>query len=105
MSRERPLPSFTAAGIRNAWHEMNDGRLVIEKQQDVTGIIEENKGSMNQYDERTKWRDTERIASIPLSLWWEMKEKGIDPAKDPAAFDRWLNDPDNRVFRTRPGRV
>jgi hypothetical protein len=33
----------------------------------------------------------------------ELKQQGI--IDDPKALRRWLNDPDNRYFRTRPGRV
>ena len=49
------------------------------------------------------WGDMTRVASIPLSLYFDLKKKGI--ADDPVAMKRWLNDPDQRFFRTRPGRL
>jgi hypothetical protein len=43
------------------------------------------------------------VASIPLSVYMDLVQKGI--AKDKEALRKWLNDPENQVFRTRPGRV
>ena len=48
-----------------------------------------------------KYRDVNKVASIPLSVYYELKRKGI--ADDPKGFRKWLNDGDNRVFRTRAG--
>jgi len=44
-----------------------------------------------------------RVASIPLNVYYDLKRRGI--ADDPKAMKKWLNDPDNRVFRTREGTV
>jgi hypothetical protein len=38
-----------------------------------------------------------------MPLFYRLKKDGI--IDDPSAMKRWLNDPDNRFFRTRPGRV
>jgi hypothetical protein len=54
-------------------------------------------------DKRTKWGDMSRVASIPLSVYYDLKRRGI--ADDPVALRKWLNDGDNRVFRTREGTV
>jgi hypothetical protein len=45
----------------------------------------------------------QRVATLPLVLWMKLKQDGI--LDDPRALRRWLNDPDNRAFRTRPGRL
>jgi hypothetical protein len=34
-------------------------------------------------------------------VYYDLKRRGI--ADDPAALKKWLNDGDNRVFRTREG--
>ena len=39
-----------------------------------------------------------KVASIPLVVWNDLQKKGI--TRDKAAFKRWLNDPDNKFFRT-----
>lgn len=83
------------------------GISTIRTEQDVSAIIELNKVHQKQfssgkdswgegYDHRTK------IASIPLSVWTELKKR---IGNDPVAFKRWLNEPDNFAFRTRPGTV
>jgi hypothetical protein len=44
-----------------------------------------------------------KVASIPMTLFYDLKKQGI--IDDPARLKAWLNNPDNRFFRTRPGRV
>lgn len=91
-------------GIKRIWHynDEND-EATIQTQQDVTDIIEENKQEFNQVDERARWGEFSRVASIPLSLYYELKKEG--KLEDQAYMKRWLNDPENRHFRTRPGEV
>jgi hypothetical protein len=38
-----------------------------------------------------------------MALYYQMKAEG--KLEDQAYMKRWLNDPDNRAFRTRPGEV
>jgi hypothetical protein len=38
-----------------------------------------------------------------MALFYQMKAEG--KLDDQAYMKRWLNDPDNRAFRTRPGEV
>jgi len=72
--------------------------------QDVEDVAESNKQSFNQVDERANWQgDMHKVASIPMAIFYDLKRKGI--LDDPAAMKKWLNDSDNRVFRTRPGTV
>ena len=75
----------------------------IETTQDVTSIVDHAKSCYNSVDERARWGEGQHVASIPISVWQDLKKRGI--ADDQAKFKRWLNDRDNRVFRTRPGRV
>jgi hypothetical protein len=44
-----------------------------------------------------------RVASIPLTVYYDLKQKGI--LDDQTAMKKWLNDPDNELFRTRKGKV
>ncbi len=91
-------------GIKRTWHYNDDtDEATIQTQQDVTAIIEENKSEFNQVDERAKWGEFSRVASIPLSLYYQLKNEG--KLEDQAYMKRWLNDPENRHFRTRPGEV
>jgi hypothetical protein len=91
-------------GITRTWHyDEEKDEATIQTQQDVTDVIEENKNEFNQIDERAKWGEFNKVASIPLSLYYELKAMG--KLDDQAYMKRWLNDPDNRHFRTRPGEV
>ena len=91
-------------GQKQFWHDHDDGSVTIETVQTFDAVAEDNKAVFNQFDERTNWKgDMHRVASIPMSIFYDLQRKGI--LNDPAAMKRWLNDPDNRVFRTRPGQV
>ena len=88
-------------GITKYWHVKDNGEYVVETVQDVTGIAEYNKRSYNNTDK--KWNDLNKVASIPLSVYYDLKRKGI--ADDPVALKKWMNDSVNQVFRTRQGRL
>ena len=103
--------SKTAKVVDRKAHKTDDGGLVIESSQDVTGIIESNRKQFNAYDERARWSDDllgNKIASIPLAVVDELNKQGIMRGfhvLDQPRFKAWLNHPDNRAFRTRPGRI
>ena len=81
------------------------GDVALETRQDITAIAEHNKALFNQVDERARWGNRNiHIATIPNSIL-EGVRKLTNNFKDKAAFDRWMDDPDNRVFRTRPGKL
>jgi hypothetical protein len=90
-------------------HSDGNGGLIIETRQDVTGIIEQNRKEYSSHDERSKWSDNlfgNKVASIPLTVIDDLNKKGIMRGfhvLDEKRFKSWLNDSDNRFFRTRPG--
>lgn len=90
------------SGITSYWHydEATDTAL-IEKRQDVSDILDANKAEFNA--DHGRYGEWTKVASIPLSVYYDLKAKGI--VDDPVAMKRWLNDADNRFFRTRPGNV
>jgi hypothetical protein len=84
------------------------GISTIRTEQDVTGILELNKVHQRQFSNgKDKWGDgydhRTKVASIPMTIYMDLQKRGI--LRDPKAFKRWLNDPDNYAFRTRPGTV
>lgn len=83
----------------------HDDTFVVSHEQDDKEILEENKASYNSYDRASaphaEWGDL--YARIPLVVWGRLVEQGI--AFDNERLKKWLNDPDNRVFRRRPGRM
>lgn len=78
-------------------YDAMDNQYVLNSAQDVSGIIEANKIDMNT-PQRTIDGLGRKVASIPLSILWDLRKKGI--AQDDEAMARWLNDSDNRFFRT-----
>lgn len=87
-------------------HFQPDGSFFIETLQDVEDIVELNKAQMAQADERKRWSDSgagEHLARIPLSILYSEPLKTILDNNDMKAFRKWLDDPANIAFRSRPG--
>jgi hypothetical protein len=96
------LDTDPISGIRHVFHYDNATDIAtITAEQDVNEVIEANKQQFN--DAPTKHGEWNKVASIPMVIYMDLKKKGI--VDDPVAMKRWLNDPDNRFFRTRPGQV
>jgi hypothetical protein len=96
-------------GVKQWFHMADDEKsFTIQTEQPVDALIDANRAQFNSFSSgRDKWGDqigaSTKVASIPLNVYQDLKSKGI--LKDQAALKRWLNDPDNAVFRTRPGNV
>ncbi len=82
-------------------YDAEKDEAVISKEQDVSAIIEQNKKEFNAAPDR--FGEWTKVGSIPLSVYYELERKGI--LNDQKAMAKWLNDPDNRAFRTRPGTI
>jgi hypothetical protein len=87
-----------------------DGGIVIATEQDITEIIEQNKREYNASS--TTWGDgdvfSNKIASIPFTVIDELNKQKIMRGfhvVDSKRFKAWLNNPDNRFFRTKQGTV
>jgi hypothetical protein len=92
-------------GTRKMWHyDAEKDEATIETIIDATQIVSDNKERFNSFDEKANWKgDMHHVASIPMALFYQMKAEG--KLEDQAYMKRWLNNPDNRAFRTRPGEV
>lgn len=97
-------------GITEVFHALDDGAFAIETIQDVEPILEANKRAFNEFTSgRDGWGDgatldhKSHVARIPAVIHADLRRKGI--IQDQARLKAWLNDPDNAVFRTRPGNV
>lgn len=94
-----------AARSRELFHEDGDG-WVIEKRQVADPILAENTAHLNEWNDYRPFADREgvRIASVPVVVVEDMIRKhGKGWLRDHKAVLRWLNDPDQRAFRTAPG--
>jgi hypothetical protein len=75
----------------------HEAGLVFTHSQDTRPIVESAKAIASHFDPLVR-RDTVHVARIPMVIWQNLQRLGI--TKDEAALNRWLNDPDNCVFRT-----
>jgi hypothetical protein len=111
MKRKELNQAINDTPIRGYVRHNIDDNVIIETRQDVTDIIEDNNNQRKYTDKRTRWGDDlfdNKIASIPLTVFDELNKRGIVrgfQVIDQKAFKKFLNDPDNRVFRTREGIV
>lgn len=104
MSEKRLFSKDDDQGITRYFHYDDEtGQATIQTQQDVTAIIEENKQEYAQVDERARWGEWSRVASIPMSIYFQLKAEG--KLDDQEYMKKWLNNPDNQYFRTRSGQV
>lgn len=91
-------------GITRTFHYDDEtNQATIQTQQDVTSIIEENKQEYAQVDERARWGEWSKVASIPMSIYFQLKAEG--KLDDQEYMKKWLNDSDNQYFRTRSGQL
>lgn len=96
------------AGIKQYFHMDDDGNIGIETKQDVEHILDDNKDLYNQIDANQRWGDMQRVASIPLSIYYSPEFQRLlseQKAGNDKPLRAWLNNPDNRFFRTRGGVV
>jgi len=96
------LDTDPITGIRHVFnYDETTDEAVITAEQDVSSIIESNKQAYNDAPDRHgEWS---RVAQIPMVIYMDLKKKGI--LEDQVALKRWLNDPDNKYFRTRSGTI
>lgn len=103
---ERLLDYDPLTGMKETLHfnEVDESWCIVQST-DVQDLLDENKMFANQFrgpGGGSFKGDVHRVASIPLQIYQEeIVKKGLH--KDQKAFKKWLNDYDNRVFRTRPG--
>lgn len=92
-------------GITQWFIPQDEGRMfVIQTSQEVGHIVENNKKLYADVDERANWKGNwHKIATVPLHTFFELKKRGITDST--SKFKRWLNDPEHKYYRTRPGKV
>ena len=81
------------------------GESILETQW-VSDVDEINPALYNEHSDHgpSRWKgDWHHVARIPLMVLEDLRKKGI--LNDQVAFRKWLDDRDNRVFRTKPGRL
>lgn len=90
-------------------HDMGDGELILETQQNVDDILERNKILKAEDSERTgHLKDFHLVASIPDAAIVELNKMGIMrgfAVMDEPGLKKWLNKPENNVWKIYRGRL
>lgn len=73
----------------------------IETRSDAKSLVEYN--IERQKEKRPRGDGMRMVASLPLQVYHDLQQRGI--LRDKKALKAWLNDPDNRFFRTTTERV
>lgn len=94
---------------RTTWNpDVQDGSVVVATEQDVQPVIEANKAKFNQNTGGFKG-DMHHVARIPMVVMEQLFREGLVDVSgrptDERRFLAWLDDPANRAWRTKPGRL
>jgi len=102
-ARTRVFSTNRIARRKTLWHDHTDGSYTIETMQDVSPIMEVATGRMNLHDGIHFKEDWAHVATVPVEILLDLYKQGI--RQDEAAYRRWLDHPDNRCWRTHPGKL
>jgi len=89
---------------RTIWRLDQDGMTHFRIDFEVAKTLEQNKADFNVA--QTSWKgDWHRVASIPHNILHGSGFEEANQQRDKKWVSNWLNDPDNRAWRTKPGKV
>lgn len=100
------LVSWDAQTNKSIWSTEQDGETIYKTEQPVDDIIASNAAVRNEIG-RAPTGDYIKIASIPVNALWN-EQSGLMEAfnqGDSRYTARWLNDGDNRAWRTTEHQV
>lgn len=91
--------------------EIDDRGVItrVHTRRDAGALIDSNRTQRNSHQRGSLIGNTQRhyeeVANIPTFLYLELCEKFGPPRENQRAWKKWLNDYDNRYFRTSQGTV
>lgn len=89
---------------RTTWARSNpDGSTTYRTDYHVDDTIEANTAMRNEASKGFKG-DWHKVASIPMGIYYDKLHEAVKQ-DDMAYVSRFLNDSDNRAFRTKEGKV
>jgi|TARA_R110002110_G_scaffold83117_4_gene215880 hypothetical protein len=98
-----PISRDDAAGKKTFMHFSGDDTHVVTEQK-VDHILDANKRQANAWKPGDMIGNTQhhhqKVADIPVSVYYEVVKRLGEPRHNPAAWKRWLNDSENRFFRS-----
>lgn len=91
------------------FHGGNDGQHHVSVEQKTDNILKLAKDKSIDYKPNSLIGNTQKhqqhVAELPSNLYFDLVEKLGDPKHNKKAWARWLNDPDNKLFRTGGGNI
>ena len=105
---KRLLSKDAATGKEIYMNQGSDGSTVIETTQNFDTLLKINKQMADDWrygNMRGTQRHMQHVAEIPNVVYHHLVEKFGKPSENPKAWKQWLNDSENRAFRTGGGHV
>lgn len=93
---------FDIDNSSTTYFEEDDKSFTLTRWQDAEPILNNNKNEFNSgVNNPTHSALGRKVASIPITVWenW-MKETNGEIQNNPTLLAKYLNDPDNKYFRT-----
>jgi hypothetical protein len=107
--KKRLVQRDSITGKETWCHFDNDGKLVFETSQNIDALFKKNKEERNDYRSDSLIGNTQKhhqkVAEIPTALYHRLLKELGEPKHNPQAWKKWLNEYDNRFFRTSGGNV
>ena len=105
---KKSLINDPASGKRTYMQWEGDDTHVVTEQK-IDHILEHNKRQANDWKYGNLLNNTQRhhqkVAEIPATLYNDLVKRLGDPRQNMKAWKKWLNDPENRYFRSTGGTV
>ncbi len=105
---KRPISSDPLSGKQTYLRYEGDDTVLVREQK-VDHIIKQAHEIERDYKPGNlignTQKHTQHIAEIPQSLYFDLIKKLGHPKHNKKAWARWLNDPENRFFRTGGGHI
>ncbi|CCE94642.1 hypothetical protein ABIA24_003398 [Sinorhizobium fredii] len=89
---------------RSVWHYFDGEKDVFRVDYPVDNLMSENQAIRNSAERAWKG-DWHRVASIPLNVAHDSGLVQAHSEGDDRFVKRWINDSDNRAWRTKEGRL
>jgi hypothetical protein len=103
MAEDYAAGSFNLAydsltGTLQKMHITTDQKLVFETTVELGNLPEINAAQMNETSRTQKSGDMVKVASLPMMVYLDLRQKGI--LDDKAAMRKWLKSEEARPYRT-----
>ena len=107
--KKRLVKKDESTGTETWAHVHEDGKMIFESSQNVDALLEKNRNERNAYRANSLIGNTQnhqqKVAEIPTALYHKLIKELGQPKDNPTGWKKWLNEYDNRFFRTSGGSV